>query len=82
MQENASQSKQKIVDRANYKVNLLLVKPGDYVYVLQETMGLRKKLQNLYDGPFVVAEVSSPQWFVCTIRLQVISINISFISID
>ena len=59
MKENATRAKDRMVERVNAKSNPLSVAVGDYVYLLRESSKIGQKLQNKYDGPFVIDSIES-----------------------
>ena len=66
VEENISQSQQRMEERTNRNVNVLALQPGDYVYLLKDPTGPGKKFQDKYQGPFIVHELCSDH----TVRLR------------
>ena len=51
MKAITTKSKEKMVEKANERVNELKLAKGDYVYLHSEPTGRGQKLQNKYTGP-------------------------------
>lgn len=60
VRQNALKAQQTMCKRENVSSNLLEVAVGDYVYLRVEPTGKGQKLQNMYEGPFVIHEILSP----------------------
>ena len=50
---------EKMLARENCNIKQLVLSPGDYVYLTDESSGPAKKLKSHYQGPFVVRSVLS-----------------------
>ena len=60
VRENATQSQEKMLARANAKLHPLNTQPGDYVYLDSTPTGEGHKLQPQWAGPFIIAKLASP----------------------
>ena len=58
---NATSYSEKMLARENCNIKQLVLSPGDYVYLTDESSGSAKKLKSHYQGPFVVRSVLSDQ---------------------
>ena len=59
VEENVRKSQENMVRRMNSDIKVLVFEPGDYVYCLRDPTGPGKKLQDKYQGPYLVHEVCS-----------------------
>ena len=59
VKNNVIRSQENMLARANENTNPLQATPGDYVFLLSETVGAGQKLKNNYVGPFVIDKFHS-----------------------
>ena len=59
VKQNAQYSGFKMQERENQKVNELKLSIGDYVYLQKTPTGQGRKLQALFDGPYIVNKILS-----------------------
>ena len=64
VRNNVMKSQETMLARANAKINPLNATPGDYVFLLTETVGVGQKLKQHYVGPYVIDTFSSPHMAV------------------
>ena len=64
VRNNVMKSQETMLARANAKINPLNATPGDYVFLLTETVGVGQKLKHHYVGPYVIDRFSSPHMAV------------------
>ena len=64
VRNNVMKSQETMLARANAKINPLNATPGDYVFLLTETVGVGQKLKHHYVGPYVIDRFSSPHMVV------------------
>ena len=64
VRNNVMKSQETMLARANAKINPLNATPGDYVFLLTETVGVGQKLKQHYGGPYVIDTFSSPHMAV------------------
>ena len=57
-------SQETMLARANAQINPLYATPGDYVFLLTETVGVGQQLKHHYVGPYVIDKFSSPHMAV------------------
>ena len=60
IKNNILTSQQKTIERVNKNSNPLHVKDGDYVFLTVERTGVGQKIQNNFQGPFLIHRCVSP----------------------